>query len=184
MKQETVLQVCLVTKTLWSCIIYTPPPISHFCRFSAAANKSGGSSAHCSCCWSDVRQDTDQSTGLSSSLLPPSLPSGRSKHTLPQVPDIDADCRFVFAFVFVFVFLFVFVFVFVIGYLPQVQDRHQRRLQVRLLEQKDCNLEPAVSFLLLSLTLSVATQVEASRPWQSRNCHWAAQASRFNSSSC
>ena len=30
LKQETVLQVCLVTKTLWSCIIYTPPPISHF----------------------------------------------------------------------------------------------------------------------------------------------------------
>ena len=76
---------------------------------------------------------------------------------------------------------------FVSGYLQvlsQVQDRHQRRLQVRMLEQKDCNLEPAVSFLLLSLTLSVATQVEASRPWQSRNCHWAAQASRFNSSSC
>ena len=76
LKQETVLQVCLVTKTLWSCIIYTPPPISHFCRLSAAANKSGGS-AHCSCCWSDVRQDTDQSTGLSSSLLP-SLPPLRA----------------------------------------------------------------------------------------------------------
>ena len=57
-----------------------PPPISHFCRFSAAANKSGGSRAHCSCCWSDERQDTDQSTLASpppfSSLPPPPAPQG------------------------------------------------------------------------------------------------------------